>query len=95
MLRADNRNSREENDITERGGTTMKVERRDQLGSDLLPEPPKSARRALVRAGYVPLDQLTSVGEDEILQLHGMGPKAHEQLRRILAVKGQSCATRS
>jgi hypothetical protein len=72
----------------------MKIERRDQLGSDLLPELPKPARRALVRAGYVPLDQLTGVSEDEILQLHGMGPKALEQLRRILAVKGQSFAMR-
>jgi len=72
----------------------MKIERRDQQGSDLPPELPKPARRALVGAGYVRLDQLTKVGEDEILKLHGMGPKALEQIRRVLAARGQSFATR-
>ncbi|MGE7758507.1 DNA-binding protein [Peribacillus sp. NPDC097895] len=56
--------------------------------SDLPTELAKPARRALVGAGYVHLDQFTQLSEAEILQLHGMGPKAMEQLRRALAEKG-------
>jgi len=52
----------------------------------------KPAQRALAAAGYVGLEQLTRVSEDEILKLHGMGPKALEQLRRALAAKGLSFA---
>lgn len=53
----------------------------------------KPARRALVGAGYAGLEQLTTVSEAEIGQLHGMGPKALEQLRRALAARGQSFAS--
>jgi hypothetical protein len=52
----------------------------------------KPAQRALAAAGYVRLEQLTEVSEAELLRLHGMGPKALEQLRRALAAKGQSFA---
>jgi DNA-directed RNA polymerase alpha subunit len=55
----------------------------------------KPARRALLGAGYVQLEQLVNVSEAEILQLHGMGPKALEQLRRALATKGLSFASRA
>ncbi|WP_312472053.1 helix-hairpin-helix domain-containing protein [Neobacillus sp.] len=55
----------------------------------------KPARRALLGAGYVQLEQLANVSEAEILQLHGMGPKALEQLRRALATKGLSFASRA
>ncbi|CAH0272295.1 hypothetical protein SRABI96_03728 [Peribacillus sp. Bi96] len=58
------------------------------IESDLPTELAKPARRALVGAGYVHLDQFTQLSEAEILQLHGMGPKAMEQLRRALAAKG-------
>ena len=50
------------------------------------------ARRALVAAGYAHLTQLTEVSETELLRLHGMGPKALEQLRQALAAKGLSFA---
>ncbi len=50
------------------------------------------ARRALVAAGYTRLEQLTKVSEAELLALHGMGPKALDQLRRALAARGQSFA---
>ncbi len=60
--------------------------------SDLPRELAKPARRALVGAGYTRLEQLTTVGEAEILKLHGMGPKALDQLRRALAAKGLSFA---
>lgn len=45
------------------------------------------ARRALAAAGYTRLDQLVGVSEAELLKLHGMGPKAIEQIRRALAAK--------
>jgi len=48
------------------------------------------ARRALAGAGYVRLDQLAEVSEDEVSGLHGMGPKAMEQIRRALASSGLS-----
>lgn len=50
------------------------------------------ARRALVGAGYVRLEQLTKVSEAEIKQLHGIGPNALKQLRRALDAKGLSFA---
>ena len=64
----------------------------DKLESDLPTELAKPARRALAGAGYVRLEQLTKVSEAELLQLHGMGPKALEQIRRALAARGQSFA---
>ncbi len=63
--------------------------------SDLPAALARPARLALVGAGYVRLEQLTEVGEAEVLKLHGMGPKALEQLRRALAASGQSFADAS
>ena len=50
------------------------------------------ARRALINAGYVRLDQLAGVSEAQLKQLHGMGPKALDQLRRALGEHGLSFA---
>lgn len=50
----------------------------------------KPARRALDYAGYHRLEQLTAVSEQEILALHGVGPKAVRLLRDALAEKGWS-----
>ena len=52
----------------------------------------KPAQRALAAAGYSHLEQLATVGEDELLRLHGMGPKALEQLRHALVAQGLSFA---
>lgn len=52
----------------------------------------KPARRALEHAGYARLEQLAKLSEAELLKLHGMGPKAIEQLRQALAAKGKSFA---
>jgi hypothetical protein len=60
--------------------------------SDLPPELSKPAQRALAGAGYVRLEQLTKVSKAEVLNLHGMGPKGIEQLRRALAAKGLAFA---
>jgi DNA-directed RNA polymerase alpha subunit len=50
------------------------------------------ARRALAGAGYAGLEQLTRVSAPELLRLHGMGPRALEQLRAALAERGLSLA---
>jgi hypothetical protein len=79
-------------------GTDQDVKRAREstdAAGNLPAELAKPARRALVGAGYVRLEQLTTVSEAEIGRLHGMGPKALEQLRRALAARGQSFAERS
>ncbi|MDP9849207.1 helix-hairpin-helix domain-containing protein [Streptosporangium lutulentum] len=43
------------------------------------------ARRALAAAGYTTLAQVASATEQELLRLHGMGPKAIRLLRAALA----------
>ena len=52
----------------------------------------KPATRALIAAGYTSLDQLTKISEAELLQLHGMGPKALGILRSALDATGRSFA---
>ena len=61
-----------------------------QQESDLPIELAAPARRALVGAGYLRLEQLTKLSEDELKRLHGIGPKALNQLRRALEAKGLS-----
>ena len=60
--------------------------------SDLPSELSAPARRALVGAGYLRLEQLTKVSETELKQLHGIGPNAIAKLRRALRAKGLSFA---
>ena len=50
------------------------------------------ARRALVAAGVTRLDDLTYLREDQLLALHGMGPRAVSQLRAVLCERGKSFA---
>jgi hypothetical protein len=73
----------------------MKIKQRNQRNqrdSDLPAELAAPARRALVASGYVRLEQLTRLSEAEVKQLHGVGPKALDQLRRALSAKGLSFA---
>ncbi len=58
--------------------------------SDLPTELAKPARRALDGAGYVKLEQFTVLSEVEVLKLHGIGPKALEQIRLALNDRGLS-----
>jgi hypothetical protein len=60
--------------------------------SDLPPRLGAPARRALVAAGYLRLEQLAGVSEAALLKLHGMGPKGLRQLREALAERGLSFA---
>jgi mannose-6-phosphate isomerase-like protein (cupin superfamily) len=48
------------------------------------------ARRALSRAGYTRLDQLTQVSEADVSKLHGMGPTGVKALRAALDERGLS-----
>ena len=68
----------------------MKSKRDNQQESDLPKELAAPARRALAQAGCSRLEQLTRLSEAEVTQLHGIGPKALEQLRRALAAQGLS-----
>lgn len=60
----------------------------NQPTSDLPPGLGAPAQRALAQAGYQTLEQLAAVREADLKQLHGIGPKALETLRRALAEKG-------
>ena len=60
--------------------------------SDLPAGLAKPAQRALAGAGYVRLEQLAKLRKAEVMRLHGMGPKAFDQLRRALAAKGLAFA---
>lgn len=48
------------------------------------------AHRALQSAGIETLEQLTQFSENELLALHGFGPKALGILKNILAEQGLS-----
>jgi hypothetical protein len=71
---------------------SMNIQQSDQQKSDFPVKLAKPAQRALAEAGYKRLEQLTQVSEAEIKQLHGMGPKALDQLRGALEAKGLSFA---
>ena len=70
----------------------MNSKRHDERESDLPVDLANPARRALLEAGYWRLEQLTEISEAEVKQLHGVGPKALEQLRRALSTNGLSFA---
>nr|WP_141434530.1 DNA-binding protein [Bacillus sp. 03113] len=58
--------------------------------SDLPTNLAKPAKRALEGAGIIQLEQFTKISEKEVLKLHGMGPKAMDQIHQALAAKGLS-----
>jgi len=68
------------------------MKQNDQGESNLPHGLSQPARRALAGAGYLRLEQLTEISEDEVKQLHGMGPKAIGLLRSALATLGLSFA---
>ncbi len=64
----------------------------NQQESNLPTELSNPARRALVGAGYVWLEQFTRLSEAEVLRLHGMGPEGVDMIRRALEARGLSFA---
>ncbi len=73
----------------------MEHNQSQEPGTDFPARLAKPAQRALARAGYARLEQLTTVEEAELLKLHSMGPKAVELLRRALEASGLSFADTS
>jgi len=69
----------------------MRAKQNDQAESDL-PKLAAPARRALAGAGIQRLEQLTRLSEEDLKQLHGIGPNALKQLRQALRAKGLSFA---
>ena len=65
---------------------TTRNSREDDAG--LPPGLAAPARRALVAAGFARLEQLRGVCEADLLKLHGMGPKAMDQIRKALREAG-------
>jgi hypothetical protein len=63
-----------------------------QQESNLPPGLSRPAQRALTNAGYRRLEQLARVGQAEVEELHGVGPKALAQLRHALVANGLSFA---
>ena len=53
------------------------------------------ARRALAGAGVTQLEDVAAFTENELMKLHGMGPKALQTLRRALTARGMTLAKRS
>jgi hypothetical protein len=51
------------------------------------------ALRALAAAGYSSIDELAKVREEDLMALHGMGPKAFETIRAALKSRGQAFLT--
>ncbi|KXK26253.1 MAG: hypothetical protein TR69_WS6001001248 [candidate division WS6 bacterium OLB20] len=58
------------------------------LHSTPLPKTGAPATRALNEFGITSLEQLTGYSEEEILSLHGMGPKAFGILKAALEERG-------
>ena len=53
-----------------------------------LPKTGKPAQRALEHAGIYTLQQLSACRKDEVLSLHGMGPKAMGILEKAMEERG-------
>lgn len=65
------------------------MEKRTSEEKDAFPKSiGKPAQRALLAAGYQQLQDLTSATEQDLLELHGFGPKALGILRETLAEQG-------
>ena len=60
--------------------------------SELTPRIGKVATRELARNGITTYDQLTGRSEQDLLAIHGVGPKAIRTLGEELAARGQSFA---
>ena len=66
----------------------MMTNNNNTVESDLPTNIGKPARRALVRDGYVRLEQLSNVSKTELLKLHGMGSNALGLIKIALVTKG-------
>ncbi|MGW5359961.1 hypothetical protein [Actinopolymorpha pittospori] len=70
----------------------MSAERNQRGGEDFPAALSQPARRALIAAGFSRIDHLAGVSEQDLLRLHGVGPKVIRQLRQALAEIGMTFA---
>lgn len=73
----------------------MPQKKSHEPASDLPSGIGKPAGRALEAAGYSSLEQLARAREADLLNLHGMGPKAIRLIREALAAQGLAFADAS
>ena len=73
----------------------MTVPDDEQPGDDLPASLSAPARRALAGAGVTTLADVAAMTEDELMKLHGMGPKGIRILRQALAERGLAFAGES
>lgn len=75
-------------------GTVLSVEgiAHDLPRGDLPISLGRPAIRALAAAGLVRIDQFSEVRESDLRRMHGVGPKAIDGLRRLLAAGGRTFA---
>lgn len=59
-------------------------------GSNLPAGLASPAQRALEQQGLLQLEQIAKLRESDLKKLHGIGPKAIEQLRQAMAARGLS-----
>ena len=64
----------------------------EQPAADLPTGLSEPARRALAGAGVTRLEDVAAFTPNELLKLHGFGPKGLETLRRALAAQGMTFA---
>ena len=55
----------------------------------------RPAQRALEGAGYATLEELTHVSEEDLLALHGFGPKGIRMLNAELEKRGKASRQRA
>ena len=71
----------------------MKTKQNVQPESEL-PKLASPAMRALAGAGIQRLEQLTEFSEEQLKQLHGIGPNALKQLHAAMRARGLSFANK-
>ncbi|HEY2491663.1 MAG TPA: DNA-binding protein [Paenibacillus sp.] len=64
------------------------MDRHNMQESDLPIDLAKPALRALANSDLWTLEQISKLSESELMNLHGIGPKAVEQLRSALEMRG-------
>ena len=69
----------------------MSAKQNNHPESDL-PKLASPAQRALAGAGIQRLEQLTKFSEEQLKQLHGIGPNALKQLHQAMRARGLSFA---
>lgn len=68
-------------------------EKENKSNDGFLSEIGAPARRALEHKGATTLHKLSKLSEDEVLELHGMGPSTIPKLKEALASQGLSFKT--